>query len=107
MDATWAAAEPLLPVGGDDHPLGCHNPRIADRVCFEGILIRLVTGCSWVTAERLIAHVTSPATPTRWPFGPMTASWASKAAGSIHKAPCGRHKPANRWIQAKSACAWR
>ena len=30
MDAMWAAAEPLLPVGGGDHPLGCHNPRIAD-----------------------------------------------------------------------------
>ena len=60
MDAMWAAAEPLLPVRGDDHPLGCHNPRIADRVCFEGILIRLVTGCSWVTAERLMAPCRRP-----------------------------------------------
>ena len=58
----WAAAEPLLPVSGDDHPLGCHNPRIPDRVCFEGIVIRLVTGCSWVTAERLIAHRASDTT---------------------------------------------
>ena len=62
MDAMWAAAEPLLPVRGGDHPLGCHNPRIPDRVCFEGILIRLVTGCSWVTAERLIAHRASDTT---------------------------------------------
>ena len=33
-----------------------------NRVCFEGILIRLVTGCSWVTAERLIAHRASDTT---------------------------------------------
>ena len=33
VDAMWAAAEPLLPVRGDDHPLGCHNPRIPDRDC--------------------------------------------------------------------------
>ena len=31
MDAMWAAAEPLLPVRGGDHPLGCHNPRIPDQ----------------------------------------------------------------------------
>ena len=44
MDTMWAAVEPLLPVRGDDHPLGCHNPRIPDRVCFRGLMIRLVTG---------------------------------------------------------------
>ncbi len=43
-DAIWAAIEPILPVPDDDHPLGCHNPRVPDRVCFRGILIRLVTG---------------------------------------------------------------
>ena len=56
LDAMWAAAEPLLPAGGGDHPLGCHRPRISDRLCFEGIVIRLVTGCSWVTAERLLGN---------------------------------------------------
>ena len=62
MDAMWAAAEPLLPRRDDVHPLGCHIPRIADRVCFEGIVIRLVTGCSWVTAERLLGGAVSDTT---------------------------------------------
>jgi transposase len=54
VDAVWAAAEPLLPRRlPDEHPLGCHRPRIPDRKCFEGILHRLVTGCSWDVAGRL------------------------------------------------------
>ena len=106
----WAAAEPLLPVGGDDHPLGCHNPRIPDRVCFDGILIRLVTGCSWVTAERLIAHRASDTTlrarRDEWVDAGVFDALADEALraydrivgldlsetavdGSIHKAPCG------------------
>lgn len=52
--AVWAAVEPLLPRRPpDSHPLGCHRARIADRDCFRGILMRLVTGCSWRTAGRL------------------------------------------------------
>ena len=110
MDAMWAAGEPLLPVSGDDHPLGCHNPRIADRVCFEGILIRLVTGCSWVTAERLIAHQASDTTlrarRDEWVDAGVFDALADEALraydrivgldlseaavdGSMHKAPCG------------------
>lgn len=37
VDAVWAAVEPLLPGPRvDEHPLGCHRPRVPDRVCFEG-----------------------------------------------------------------------
>jgi len=39
VDATWAAIEPLLPPP-PPHPLGCHRPRVPDRVCFWGLLIR-------------------------------------------------------------------
>ena len=54
VDAVWAAVEPLIPVHvPNPHPLGCHRHRIADRVCFEGILRRLVTGCSWDVAGRI------------------------------------------------------
>jgi len=42
--------------------MGGHRPRIPDRLCFEGILIRLVTGCSWVTAERLLGGAVSDTT---------------------------------------------
>lgn len=53
VDAVWAAVEPLLPATVDRHPLGCHRPRVPDRVCFEAMLVRLVTGCSWVDVEAL------------------------------------------------------
>src|SRR5438270_5185556 len=54
VDAVWAAVEPHLPPPPpDDHPLGCHRRRVADRDCFEAILFRLVTGCSWDVAGRL------------------------------------------------------
>ena len=32
----WAAVEVLLPSREDNHPLGCHNPRISDRIWFWG-----------------------------------------------------------------------
>ena len=37
-------------------------PTVDDRTCFEGILVRLVTGCSWVDAERLIGNRVSGTT---------------------------------------------
>ena len=61
-DAVWAAAAALLPQREDSHPLGCHRRRAPDRVCFEGILVRLVTGCSWQTAERLLNYEVSDTT---------------------------------------------
>jgi transposase len=62
LDAVFSAIEPLLPERIDAHPLGCHRPRASDRLCFEGILIRLVTGCSWSDAERLLGGVVSDTT---------------------------------------------
>ena len=56
-DAIWAAIEPVLPPPDCSHPLGCHNPRVEDRVCFRGMLIRLVTGSSWVDIEAIMDFV--------------------------------------------------
>jgi len=54
VDAVWASFAAYLPEhGASKHPLGCHRPRISDRDCFEAILFRLVTGCSWDVAGRL------------------------------------------------------
>jgi transposase len=54
VEAVWQSFSAYLPERGEsDHPLGCHRPRIPDRDCFEAILIRLVTGCSWDVAGRL------------------------------------------------------
>jgi transposase len=62
VDAVWAAVEALLPRPDRSHPLGCHRPRISDRVCFEAMLVRLATGCSWVDAERLCGNQVSDTT---------------------------------------------
>lgn len=62
FDAIWEQVEPLLPVREDDHPLGCHRPRVPDRTCLWAMLVRLVTGCSWVVAERLVGGAVSDTT---------------------------------------------
>ena len=61
-DIIWSAIEPLLPVPPDTHPLGCHRPRASDRDCFEAMLVRLVTGCSFEDAERLCGNTVSDTT---------------------------------------------
>jgi len=110
VDAIWEAARPLLPVPVDAHPLGCHNPRVDDRLCFEGILIRLVTGCSWEDTERLlggkVSDTTLRARRDEWIAAGVFDQLAAEAIaaydrvveldlsevavdGSQHKAPCG------------------
>jgi transposase len=110
VDAVWAAVEPVLPPLDDTHPLGCHNPRVADRVCFRGLLIRLVTGSSWVDVEAMMDFVVSDTTLRArrdvWiAAGVFEAIYTEAVAafdrivgldlsevsidGSTHKAPCG------------------
>lgn len=63
VDAVWASIEPLLPSPtSTSHPLGCHRPRVPDRLCFWGILIRLTTGSSWVDIEAILDHQVSDTT---------------------------------------------
>ena len=45
-DALWERIEPLLPPR-PPHPLGCHNPRVADRRAMDAIFFVLRTGCQW------------------------------------------------------------
>ncbi len=45
-DELWARIAPLIPPG-KPHPLGCHNPRVADRAALDAILFVLRTGCQW------------------------------------------------------------
>ena len=61
VDAVYAAIEPLLPEP-PTHPLGCHRPRVPDRLCFWGILLRLVTGASWVDIEAILEYSVSDTT---------------------------------------------
>jgi len=53
VDAVFSALEGHIPRVVDRHPLGCHRARTSDRKCFFGILVRLVTGCSWDVAGRI------------------------------------------------------
>ena len=110
VDAVWAAVESLLPAREDGHPLGCHRPRVDDRLCFRGILIRLVTGASWVDIEAILDHRVSDTTlrarRDEWIEAGIFESLKSEALaafdriigldlddvaldGSLHKAPCG------------------
>ena len=61
-DVIWQAVEALLPAQVESHPLGCHRPRVPDRLCFRGFLIRLVTGASWVDIEAIHDHQESDTT---------------------------------------------
>jgi transposase len=110
VDALFDTIAPLLPAADQSHPLGCHRPRISDRLCLRGILIRLVTGSSWVDIEAILEYQVSDTTLRRrrdqWISAGVFASLLieSTAAfdrvvgldlsevsldGSTHKAPCG------------------
>ena len=110
FDALWEAVEPLVPVPVDSHPTGGHRRRIPDRTVFWGMLVRLVTGCSWVTAERLLGGAVSDTTMRarrdEWMEAGLFEEIEREALagydrivgldlsevsvdGSIHKAPCG------------------
>jgi transposase len=65
VDVLWQAIEPLVPAGDDSHPLGCHRPRVPDRVVFRGVLIRLVTGASWTDIEAILNFEVSDTTMRR------------------------------------------
>jgi transposase len=51
----------LLPTRQDTHPLGCHRPRVPDRVVFDKLIQVLVFGCGY----RRIADHTCSATTLR------------------------------------------
>ena len=47
IEPIWEQFCALLPERMSDHPLGCHRPRIPDRVVFEKLLQVLVFGCAY------------------------------------------------------------
>lgn len=110
VDAVWKAIEPLVPPPPETHPLGCHRRRVPDRLCFWGILVRLVTGCSWVSVEAIlefkVSDTTLRARRDEWiaagifdelrehatdAYDRIIGLDLSEVAldGSLHKAPCG------------------
>jgi len=47
LDPLWQQVQPLLPQPDDRHPLGCHRPRIDDRLVFDKLVQVLVFGCAY------------------------------------------------------------
>ncbi len=47
IDPIWDQFCDLLPDREVDHPLGCHHPRISDRVVFDKLVQVLVFGCAY------------------------------------------------------------
>jgi transposase len=47
IDPLWDQFEVLLPEPIDEHPLGCHRPRIPDRVVFDKLIQVLVLGAAY------------------------------------------------------------
>lgn len=43
----WDQVDALLPTRDVDHPLGCHRPRIPDRIVFDKLGQVLVFGCAY------------------------------------------------------------
>lgn len=47
IDPIWDQFCALLPEREEAHPLGCHNPRIQERVVFDKLVQVLVFGCAY------------------------------------------------------------
>jgi transposase len=111
VEVVWRTIEPILPPPDCSHRLGCHNPRVLDRLCFRAMLIRLVTGSSWTDIEAILNFEVSDTTLRRrrrdeWIDAGVFDQLEAEARagydriigldvehvaidGSIHKAPCG------------------
>jgi len=108
--AVWQGFEPCIPVPVDHHPLGRHRRRKSNYDCFEVMLVRLVTGCSWEDAERLCGNKVSDTTVRsrrdEWVAAGIYDQFVNEALagfdkviglrfgdvaldGSLHKAPAG------------------
>jgi transposase len=61
LEPLWVQFHALLPVRQVHHPLGCHRPRIPDRLIFDKLIQVLVFGCGY----RRIADATCSATTLR------------------------------------------
>ncbi len=110
VEPKWEQFCALLPERDVDHPLGCHRPRICDRVIFEKLVQILVFGCAyWRIADQSCSATTLRRRRDEWiDLGVMDALRETVLAaydraigleladiavdGCITKAPCGGEK---------------
>jgi transposase len=107
LEPLWVQVAALLPARRVHHPLGCHRPRIPDRVVFDKLIQILVFGCGY---RRIADHTCSATTLRRRRDEWITAGVADQLRllvlaaydqlfglelaqlavdGCITKAPCG------------------
>lgn len=81
IEPLWDQLAAILPPHVDTHPLGCHRPRISDRVIFDKLIQALVLGAAY---EKIVDLDLSNTT----------------VDGCLVKAPCGgeaaRKSPVDR-----------
>ena len=61
IEPLWEQFQALIPPVSDQHPLGCHRPRVPDRVVFDKLIRVLVLGAAYAK----IADTTCSATTIR------------------------------------------
>ncbi|WP_193101673.1 IS5 family transposase [Brevibacterium aurantiacum] len=67
IDPLFSQFETLLPVPNDVHPLGCHRPRVPDRVVFDKLITRLVLGGAYTKhADEKVSATTLRARRDEW-----------------------------------------
>src|SRR5919112_323195 len=110
IEPIWQQFEALIPEREVDHPLGCHRPRVPDRVLFEKLIEVLVFGCAyWRIADRTCSATTIRRRREEWMEAGLMDALEGIASesydrmvglelsdvsvdGCITKAPCGGDK---------------
>src|SRR5215207_3991553 len=65
IEPIWTQFAALLPEREVSHPLGCHRPRIPDRLVFEKLVQVLVFGCAYERIADASCSATTLARPPR------------------------------------------
>jgi transposase len=122
IEPIWQQFSALLPEREVDHPLGCHRPRVPDRVVFEKLLQILVFGCAyWRIANEQCSATTLRRRRGEWieegamdTLEELAKEAYDRAIGldpfevavdcCITKAPCGaRERAKTRWTGVREA----
>lgn len=123
IEPSWDQFAALLPPHHDAHPLGCHRPRVPDRVVFDKLVQVLVFGCAyWRIADADCSATTLRRRRDAWIAAGVMDQLATVAEdaydkmiglvlgnlavdGCITKAPCGGERagrsPVDRGTQGR------
>lgn len=99
IESVWEQSIALLPPYLETHPLGCHRPRIPDRVVFDMLVQILVFGCAyWRIADTTCSASTLRRRRDDWIAAGVEAAYDRMIGLALHdlaidgcitEAPCG------------------